>query len=407
LLCEVYKKKGGFFRMKKIVMGIAAVAMAASIFAVDFTSQVKVKGDIAGVTIDNSGDKAVTTFNLLGVEDTNQKDNDLLQVAFTGDKAGATFKFWTAASESAVTMRGLSVWFQPIEQLKITTGGVGLSLYTERLNWWKVPCGSSLAQFKGWDHRWSSAAGLRDDQGGIMAELTIDALYVGAGVAPGYGNWFFTKAGEADATNASYGAVVKYQIADAISAGIAWRDDGKAQPKILSAGVEFGNYGTEYYGFLQPKLYFDISSAAWSHSGDVKLAGLVIDNYISYNLGFMKLEATIPVTIRGFLDADDATDVSYMTARIKGTIPMDALSLYFVVGSNEGLNNGPATTTGGNPNLAWVLNDTFMDNFNLYGNVGVSFNIGTCALDLGLEVAYDNAVKETVIAVPFVTSISF
>ena len=185
--------------MKKIVMGLAAVAMAASIFAVDFAATTKVKGDIAGVELDSSGDKTVTTFTLLGVEDTAQKDNDLLQVAFSGDKAGAEFKFWTNVKESAVTMRGLKVWFQPIEQLKISAGNTGLSLYTERLNWWKVPCGASFWQSRTWDHRWSSAAGLKDDALGLTAEFTMDALYIGAGVAPDGGNWFFTKAGEADA----------------------------------------------------------------------------------------------------------------------------------------------------------------------------------------------------------------
>lgn len=398
--------------MKKIVMGIAALAMAASIFAVDFAATTQLKGDIAGITLDNSGDKAVTTINLFGVENTNQKDTDLLEVAFTGDKAGATFKFWTTAEDDAnninsagsLEMRGLTVWFQPIDQLKVTVGKSGLSLYTERINWWKVPCGASLAQFAAWDHRWSSASGLPDDKGAVKAELTIDSLYIGAGVAPGYGNWWFTKAGEADATNTAYGAVVKYQIADAISAGIAWRDDGKSQPKILTAGVEFGNWGTSYYGFLQPKFYFDNQSAAYYHAGDVKLAGIAIDNYFSYNFGFMKLDATIPVTIRGFLNKDDATDVSYMTARIKGTIPMDAMSLYFVLGTDEGLNNGPAASP---TSLVWVLNDTFMDKFNLYANVGTSFNVGSCALDLGLEVAYDNGSKKTVIAVPFVTKVTF
>jgi hypothetical protein len=424
--------------MKKIVMGIAAVAMAASMFAVDFAATTKVKGDIAAVEMDDSGKTTVTSIKLGGVENTAQKDTDLLEVAFTGDNAGASFKFWTNVAESAVTMRGLKVWFKPIDSLTVSTGNTGLSLYTERLNWWKVPCGASFWQSRTWDHRWSSAAALKDDALGITAEFNMNGLYVGAGIAPGSDAFFFTDAnlaakkdaaGNPDASNAAYGVVAKYQIMDNVSAGVAWRDDGTGNAKILTVGADFGNWGTPYYGFLQGKVYFD-DHIGWGYydndwmEKEPTLAGICIDNYISYNLGSVKLEATAPITIRGLwkskvenrtYNTKDGTldDPTYMTLRVKATIPMDAISLYVVAGSFEGFNNGPAALAstdkdaGDVGNMPWRLDGKFMDYFSMYGNVGVTFNVGSCALDLGVEVGYSAEVKKTVIAIPFSAQVKF
>ena len=376
--------------MKKIISGIAALALAASVFAVDFSANVQIKGDVAGFKFED--DKS--TITLFGFENTEQKDDDLLTVSFAGDNAGAYFRFYTkAASDVGLTARSIKVWFQPIEWLKVSVGNVDAGLYTERVNWWKVPCASSYQAFKEWRPRWSSGAVV--DGFGALVELTpIDGLWIAAAVAPGADNNWFTKAGDADVVTAQYGVGAKYQIVDIVSAGVAFRDTGTGNWKLLTVGADFGNWGTPYYAFLQGKLLFEKGT-------DWKLGGVTIDNYLSYNFGFMKLEGTIPVTIR--LSGDD-WDPSYMTARIKATIPLDALSLYFVVGTDEGLNNGPA---GSPANLAWILSDKFGDNLNIYANVGLNFNVGSANLDCGVEFAYDKAAKTTVIAVPFVAKVAF
>ena len=412
--------------MKKIITGIAAVAMAASLFAVDFSATVQVKGDIAyGQATENS-----SSFNLLGIENTNQKDSDLLEVHFSGDKAGADFKFWTTAKDSTLSVRGLKVWFKPIDMMTVSVGNVGLYLYTERLNWWKVPMAGSVSQFGSWEERWSSAAGLKEDLGLTLEVTPIDGLYIGAGVAPGVytdnnnnvkGQSLLkvesTKNGDTTTTTDSYlawGAVAKYTFSDlGLSIGAAYRDDGKDSLKILTIGADFSK--DSFYGFLQGKLNFDDhSDGNYSFAADkygMTLRGVTIDNYLSYNFGFMNLQATLPVTIRGLVaydtDAEKKADPSYMTARIKASFPIDAITAYVVVGSDEGRNNGPAENAGKG---YWTLDENFGDNFNIYVNPGVSFNVGACALDIGAEFAFQNAAdgKGTFYwAVPFTTKVSF
>ena len=389
--------------MKKIISGIAALALAASVFAVDFAANVQVKGDVAGFKFVD--DKS--TITLFGFENTDQKDNDLLTVSFAGDRAGANFQFWTTVAEGNPTVRALRVWFQPLEWIKVSIGNVDAGLYTERINWWKVPMASNVQHFDMWTAKWSSGAVV--DGVGALVELTpIDGLWIAAAVAPGAGNNWFTKAGDADVVTAQYGVGVKYQIIDIVSAGVAFRDFGTGDRKILTAGADFGNWGTPYYAFLQAKVSFEkeLYLEDWwkvlnNVDGDWIVGGITIDNYVSYNFGFMKLEATIPVTIR--LSGEDF-DPSYMTARIKATIPLDALSLYFVVGSDEGLNNKPLESA---QKAVWTLNDKFGDNLNIYANVGLNFNVGSANLDCGVEFAYDKAAKTTVIAVPFVAKVAF
>ena len=387
--------------MKKIISGIAALALAASVFAVDFAANVQIKGDVAGFKFED--DK--TTVNLFSFYETNQKDADFLTVSFTGDRAGASFWLWaTTRSESETTtdllalkLRKTKIWFQPIQQIKVTVGYLEAQLYTERVNWWKVPCGSSYTAFKGWSPRWASGAVVHEGYG-VLTEITpIDGLWLALAVSSGAGGNWLSKNGDADIVTAQWGAGAKYQITDLISAGAAFRDSGSGSWKLLTVGADFGNYSTAYYGFLQGKLLFEKGS-------DWKLGGVTIDNYISYNLGFMKVEGTLPVTLRL------GDDPSYMTARVKATIPLDALQLYFVVGTDEGLNlddvKGSQHVKSA-ANLAWMLDSTFADNFNIYANVGLNFNVGSANLDCGVEFAYDRATESTAVTVPFVAKIAF
>ena len=430
--------------MKKIITGIAAVAMAASLFAVDFSATVKVKGDIAyGDVKENS-----SSVNFLAFENTTQQDADLLEVHFSGDRAGADFKFWTTLKGDSlklgdasgnlnfttgdtdpiipVSMRAMKVWFKPIDQLNISLGHVGLYLYTERVNWWKVPMAGSVSQFSSWEGRWSSAAGLKENVGLTVEVTPIDGLYIGAGVAPGVNAGTFqfesTKNGNTTTTTDSYlawGAVAKYTFSDlGLSIGAAYRDDGKDNLKLLTVGADFGV--DSFYGFLQGKLNFDDhSDGNYSFAADkygMTLRGVTIDNYFEYNFGFMKLQATLPVTIRGLVaydtDAEKKADPSYMTARIKATIPLNAISAYAIIGSDEGHDLDTIGQSAGGSGM-WTFNDTFGDTFNMYIKPGVSFNVGVCALDIGVELSFANMkagndVKTNFAwAVPFSATVAF
>ena len=377
--------------MKKIVTTIAALAMAVSMFAADFSATVQVKGDVAyGKSVDGNSE-----FGLLGVENTNQKDNDLLELNYAGDKAGAFVRFWTVGdfADQPLNVRALKLWFEPAAGVKITLGNNELALYKEQLNWWKVPCGASAAEFGSWDGRWQSGAAFHETWGSTIEVTAIDGLYLGLGAASS----FITKAGDADAAIGKWGAVAKYTI-NGISFGAAYKNAGTFN--LLTVGADFSK--DAFYGMIQGKIRFDSDANAYSfNKDDAKLAGITIDNYFKYNINGIGLQLTAPVTIRGFLDA--ANDPSYMTLRAKVTIPIDALTAYVVLGSDEGFNNGPAGSVGA---CIWKFDD-FGGNFNFYGNAGVTLNVGVCALDLGVEIGYDKPSKTFAWAIPFTTKVAF
>lgn len=385
------KKKEDFFKMKKIVTTIAALAMAVSMFAADFSATVQVKGDVAyGKSVDGASE-----FGLLGVENTNQKDNDLLELNYAGDKAGAFVRFWTQPKfeDTPLNVRALKLWFEPAAGVKITLGNNELALYKEQLNWWKVPCGASAAEFSGWDGRWQAGAAFHETWGSTIEVTAIDGLYLGLGAASS----FITKAGDADAVIGKWGAVAKYTI-NGISFGAAYKNAGTFN--LLTVGADFSK--DAFYGMIQGKIRFDSDANGYSFNKDeAKLAGITIDNYFKYNINGIGLQLTAPVTIRGFLDAEN--DPTYMTLRAKVTIPIDAFTAYVVLGSDEGFNNGPAGSPGA---CIWNFDD-FGGTFNFYGNAGVTLNVGVCALDLGVEFAYDKPSKTFAWAIPFTTKVAF
>ena len=396
--------------MKKIVTTIAALAMAVSMFAADFSATVSIHADAAyGQSVDG-----VSSFGLLDVENTKQKDNDLLELNYAGDKAGAFVRFWALAKEPAdyylggsegplsvggqygdklnvLSVRALKLWFEPAAGVKITLGNNELALYKEQLDWWKVPCGASVTEFNNWDGRWASGAAFHEGFGTTLEVTAIEGLYLGLGAEAS----FFTKAGDADPVIGQWGAVAKYTI-NGMSFGAAWRNT--ANWKLLSIGGDFSK--DAFYGMIEGKLRF-------AGAKDSKLAGITIDNYFAYNINGINLQLTAPVTIRGLLNKDDATDPSYMTLRAKVTVPVDAFSVYAILGSDEGFTaNSVATKAGSKGAAVWKF-DNFGDNFNFYGKVGASLNVGVCALDLGAEFAYDKPSKTFAWALPVVAKVAF
>ena len=395
--------------MKKIVTTIAALAMAVSMFAADFSATVQVKGDIAwgrkwtettwNADANKNDVHDKKDFGFLGVENTNQKDNDLLELNYAGDKAGAFVRFWAEPNapednaNNSLYVRALKLWFEPAAGVKITLGNNELALYKEQLDWWKVPCGASLAEFSGWDGRWQAGAAFHETWGSTIEVTAIEGLYLGLGAASSV----ITKAGDADAVIGKWGAVAKYSI-NGMSFGAAYKNAGTFN--LLTVGADYSK--DAFYGMIEGKIRFDSDAGAYSYNKDAaKLAGITIDNYFAYNINGINIQLTAPVTIRGFLDVEN--DPSYMTLRAKVTIPVDAFSVYAILGSDEGFTCGPAKSA---ESLVWNFDD-FGGKFNFYGKVGASLNVGVCALDLGAEFAYDKPSKTFAWAIPFTTKVAF
>jgi hypothetical protein len=378
--------------MKKIVGILAVAAMATSLFAVDVSARLVEKGSLAGGVQD--GD----TY-LFGMGKTHQKDNDLLEFQVASDKSGAFFRLWCdmgdADDKNPIRLRHANFWFKPVDMLKITIGRSAPGLYTERIDWWKVGTAEKISNVNGWGGvgRYSSSL----DGYGVMFELTpVDGLYIAAQVCPGVGEAFVTKPNEGDATYKSYAILAKYQIADAISAGAQFRDNGKDSWKLIRAGIEFGNWGTTYYGFLQP--VFLLNGLA----KDSGLDGICFDNYFSYNFGFMNLQARIPVTIR--LSGND-DDPSYLIYNIKASFPQSGWTPYVQISSIDLDEDGTYTKCGAE-HIQAIAFDNFKFNTSL--KIGASLNVGAVGLDIAAAVNIDTA-DNGVFGwyVPFVASIGF
>ena len=377
--------------MKKIVGILAAAAvLATSVFAADISARLVQKGSLAGGYDGN--------VYVLGMGKTHQKDADLIQFSASTDKAGASFRLWAdMADDEAVKVRKLSFWFKPVDMLKVTIGFFEPGLYTERLDWWKVGTAEYYGNVNGWGGVGRYSGACMGDGYGINLELTpVDGLTIAAQFAPGTGNAWLVAPKEGDSTYAKWGAMAKYQIADNISAGAAFRDNGKDSWKQIRAGVEFGNWGTPYYGFVQPVMLMN------GVAKDSGLDGVCIDNYFSYNFGFMNLQARIPVTIRM---TDNDGDPSYMLYNIKASFPQDGWTPYVQIQSFDLDDDG--TFSACTPTMHKVLRfDEFKFNANIHA--GAVFNFGAVSLDVAAVVNIDtDEGAKTGWYVPFIAAISF
>ena len=120
--------------MKKIVGIIAAVAMAASVFAVDFSAGFQLKGNLFSYSDD--GVKA------LDLNTGNSKDDKPFIFSVNGDRAGGQLKLFTneaVAANDAVEFdaQALNIWFKPFDGFRIDLGNSDFGLNCEQITWWR------------------------------------------------------------------------------------------------------------------------------------------------------------------------------------------------------------------------------------------------------------------------------
>ena len=111
--------------MKKIVMGIAAVAMAASMFAADVSGRVKMDTKVFNTAAkeydkdaikDASAHKVFSRPASMGWDE----DNTFLKFAASTENSGA--ELWLQNAEAKFTQ--YSIWFKPVDALKVTIGDI-------------------------------------------------------------------------------------------------------------------------------------------------------------------------------------------------------------------------------------------------------------------------------------------
>ena len=98
--------------MKKIVMGIAAVAMAASMFAADVSGRVKMDTKVFATDTKTVISRPAS----MGWDE----DNTFLKFAASTENSGAELWLQGATAEFAQ----YSIWFKPVDALKVTIGDI-------------------------------------------------------------------------------------------------------------------------------------------------------------------------------------------------------------------------------------------------------------------------------------------
>ncbi len=204
-------------------MGLAALSMAASMFAVDISSKVQMDATLAG--------KAGDSVEFLKLNKKNQKDGDALIFSAHTDKAGAQFQLWyeydgtngensyatlTRADPddetSAITgvnalgglrIRNVNVWFKPVDSLKITVGDTNFDSYKEHIFWWHGVYGAKIGTWGGFGGEYLAGNGAK------VEYSPIDGLNLTAAIFPGVGNSFVTTG---VAGCAPYGVSAKYNF---------------------------------------------------------------------------------------------------------------------------------------------------------------------------------------------------
>ena len=116
--------------MKKIVGIVSAAAvLASSIFAADVSAGTKIKGDIFKY------DGAAESISLFAERnDTHDYANPNFSFSISDDKAGAAVKITTDGG-SSVAQTTQTIWFKPVDVLKITLGNYDVALNKETIDW--------------------------------------------------------------------------------------------------------------------------------------------------------------------------------------------------------------------------------------------------------------------------------
>ncbi len=398
---------------------MAVAAMATSMFAADVAARVIMDGSIGGATIKTADGKlADSTGYVWKLNEKEQKDSDAAVFAVNGDKAGAQFQFWykyDASGSAALNVRSTNVWFKPVDMVKVTVGDVDVGTYKEMIDYWKVADGGRASEHK--TYSWSSYATVSGP--GVSVEVTpIDGLWLNAGLSAKLGKDAFDFS-KNPLAYAAYGVAAKYSFANLIgaplSAGVSLRDAGLNDVKIISIGCDYGNnYAPGLYAMLNVRLRMEAMEHSFVNTTGATpvvetwkafgLSAVAIDNYFKYSVGALNVQLRAPVTVRLVKDlvtsdgkkASDnnlADDPAWMSYELKATYGFGPLSAYLDIENDNAI----------------TFNNKFAETaLSMTVKPGVTFNVGSCALDIGVQVGVPNkAGADVTIDVPFTASVSF
>lgn len=415
--------------MKKIVSGIIALACATSMFAVDFAAKVSMEGKVVTGVIDINDKNQTTaskdsTLNFWSLDAVNQYDGkEFLTLTGSGDKSGASVVIgypYDGKAGMALTVRAASLWFKPIDMLKVTVGNFEDVTLRETMDYWKVPDGMAAKDHA--TYSWSSYATVSGS--GVLLECTpIDGLKVTAGVTAETTKNFASLAfnEKEDETYGAYGLSATYGLAGLtglpINVAASWRDEGKDAKKLLAIGGEYGNrYGDGIYALLNTRFRFENFSYTkldaahgkiYTWNTEAALQGISFDTMVKYQTGAFTVMGRFPVTIRGLVKDvesngnkatdwgyDSKDDPSWMSYEIKASYSLGAFTPYLDIENDNA--------------VTFTKDDIKETALKMNVQAGVSLNVGACALDVGLKVEVPNTKTSNLNwSVPFTSSVAF
>jgi hypothetical protein len=155
--------------MKKIVGILAAAAVAASAFAVDFSAGMQLKADLFNY------DGVAETAQGFSLWNENSKDDKPFVFSISDERVGATLKIYDsekAKLDSDMGAHAYSIWFKPFDMLRIDLGSQDIKLNCETISYWR----GKLFGAGDW---------------GYKATVNVDAFSVALAILPKNGEFWF------------------------------------------------------------------------------------------------------------------------------------------------------------------------------------------------------------------------
>lgn len=244
-------------------MGIAAVAMAASVFASDISAATKIGGKL----FIYDADENVSVLNQ--GNDSHDYANPNFVMSLSGDKAGAELKITTNGNVLNPEQSTQSIWFKPFDALKVTVGHFDIALNKETICYTESKTGGLGGD---WGYLLSvDASGFTLDAGFNSKDYS-NWLYKGADDDDPTIAQFFVKAGY-NADFGSIGAYVQFNKTD----DIVIQKDGAIKAVLFGAGYKntfdpvtmfvnvVGAMGDDFE-WIRPELFVSGSADAFGYN---------------------------------------------------------------------------------------------------------------------------------------------
>ena len=321
--------------MKKIVMGLAAVAMAATMFATDFTGGLKLTGDLFNYTTDGT-DKGKMTV-LSPISNANDGTKAEATLSLSSEKVGASIKIAADMStgKEHLVLSGNSLWFKPIDALKLSLNGNSLTM--------KVKDGFEVASGEGY--------GVEYTVGDVVLSSTLKAAFI-------------EKANKnADTKINNIGLKAVYDNADAgkVTAIAVFGPAGVKNFKEIDLGL---NYAKDFDGTK-----VDAMGLIWLNDGYAKSAAYVD---VSGTAG------DVAWGVKPVIDNTKATKVTQIDTTVKATVSDVTCEVTPKVTLNG--NEGDDNVIGLNASVAYTIEGIGLKA--IYDNANFDAKDGSIALEV-------------------------